>query len=528
MDREDFIRQHQTWHSGECGKYDYATTVYHDSKTKLSIRCKIHDIEYWKKPHDHFRQDCPECSRKRKGERISAAKTGKPGHNRGIPCSEEQKEKLRSKAKLRYADSTNHPMWGRHHTEKTKKLIADASSKARGTEMATERTKQGLETRRQRGDDLAFFRGKQHSNRSKELISRRSKTSWTLKRIEHQKEYKKYATLANLDVLRFIDDWRLEVCCKTCGYHFVRTRQCFTESKFRADMCPQCHPRIIKHSKAEIEIIDHIRSIGVTAYLGDRRVIFPLELDIVVPDYKLAIEYCGLYWHGEGQGKGRDYHLTKMRLCEEKGYRLITIFEDEWYERKYVVMNRIAVLLNKCQNRSYARKLNIQEISTTDAKSFCETHHLQGYTKSSIKLGLFDEHVLKSVMTFSHPSIAKGGRNQTYWEMARYCTDGSLVVGGASRLLHKFITDQNPQTIVSFADRRWSNGHLYETLGFELVGATPPNYWYVSGATRIHRFTFRKGIVPGDDHRLTEWENRQAQGLDRIWDCGNLKFVRNL
>jgi hypothetical protein len=35
----------------------------------------------------------------------------------------------------------------------------------------------------------------------------------------------------------------------------------------------------------------------------------------------------------------------------------------------------------------------------------------------------------------------------------------------------------------------------------------------------------RKSIK--DREELTEWENRQIQGWDRIWDCGNLKYVKS-
>jgi len=41
---------------------------------------------------------------------------------------------------------------------------------------------------------------------------------------------------------------------------------------------------------------------------------------------------------------------------------------------------------------------------------------------------------------------------------------------------------------------------------------------------RIHRFALRKNSTDPKDQ--TEWEIRKSQGWNRIWDCGNLKYVK--
>ena len=64
---------------------------------------------------------------------------------------------------------------------------------------------------------------------------------------------------------------------------------------------------------------------------NDRELIAPYELDIVIPELHLAIEFNGIYWHSCFY-KDENYHLMKTELCESKGYRLIHIFEDEWNE----------------------------------------------------------------------------------------------------------------------------------------------------------------------------------------------------
>jgi len=48
---------------------------------------------------------------------------------------------------------------------------------------------------------------------------------------------------------------------------------------------------------------------------NDKTYINPYELDIYIPDLKLAFEFNGLYWHNELH-KENDYHLKKTELCE--------------------------------------------------------------------------------------------------------------------------------------------------------------------------------------------------------------------
>ena len=57
--------------------------------------------------------------------------------------------------------------------------------------------------------------------------------------------------------------------------------------------------------------------------------IYPQELDIVINEQKLAIEFNGSYWHDVNH-VFPDYHLNKVIKCNQLGYRLIHIWEDEW------------------------------------------------------------------------------------------------------------------------------------------------------------------------------------------------------
>lgn len=49
---------------------------------------------------------------------------------------------------------------------------------------------------------------------------------------------------------------------------------------------------------------------------------------------------------------------------------------------------------------------------------------------------------------------------------------------------------------------------------------------------RQHRYNFRKNVLktklPNFDNTLSEWENMQNNHYDRIWDCGNYKYILNI
>ena len=260
------------------------------------------------------------------------------------------------------------------------------------------------------------------------------------------------------------------------------------------------------------------------------------EIDIVLPDIKLGIEYDGLIFHSEGllnEGRIRNvdknYHLNKLKLCLEKGYDLFHIFEsdniDIWLS---MINNRLGL-----NERIYARKCIIKELKSTEIKDFLNNNHLQGFINSSINLGLYYNDELVSVMTFSKPRF-----NKNYdCELIRFCNKlNTSVIGSASKLFNYFIKNYNPKSIISYANRRFSNGSIYEKLGFKFLRKTAPNYFYFKPSIRIlmSRNQFQKhklaNLLDKFDENLSESENMFNNGYRRIYDCGNLvyEYIRSI
>jgi hypothetical protein len=264
---------------------------------------------------------------------------------------------------------------------------------------------------------------------------------------------------------------------------------------------------------------------------NDRTVLNGKELDIYLPDYNLAIEFNGLYWHSEDY-VGKNYHLNKTIECEKKGINLLQIFEDEWVYKKEIVKSIIKSRLNSFNVVIYGRKCLVGEIGSKTYKNFCEENHIQGTVNSKIKLGLFYNNELVSIMSFGGLRKSLGSKSiEGHWEMLRFCNKlNTKVIVAASKLFSYFINNYKPKEIVSFSDKRYFNGELYQKLNFQFIKETKPNYYYISDyLKRENRFKYRKDILvkEGFDGTKTEWEIMSERGFDRLWDCGNKKWVWN-
>lgn len=280
-------------------------------------------------------------------------------------------------------------------------------------------------------------------------------------------------------------------------------------------------------SSAEKSIENFLNELNVNFKKRSKTVIPPLELDFYVEDLKLAIEYCGLYWHGEGIGKNKNYHLEKLEKCNEFGIRLITIFEDEWLEKNNICKSRIKSALKLSDKGVGARSLHITEIESRIAAEFLTRFHVQGKAQSKWRFGAYLGDNLVAVMTFSKSRISLGGSG-TEIELTRFATDGKSYPGVASRLFNAFVKKYNPSTVISYCDKRWGTGKVYNILGFKNIGETKPNYWYFKSQKRHHRFSFRKSkllFFSNYSSNKTERQIMVEQRYDRIWDCGHSKWV---
>ena len=287
-----------------------------------------------------------------------------------------------------------------------------------------------------------------------------------------------------------------------------------------------CQKCAMLFSNYEMELIDYISSIigEENIIRNDRTILNGNELDVYVPSKKVAFEFDGLYWHSEIKKPNKKYHLQKTMECEKQGIQLIHIFEDEWIYKKDICKSRIKNILGS-STRLYARKCEIVELTNKEANKFFTENHIQGNVAAKIIYGLKYNNEIVSAMSFGNlrKNLGQKSTDGSY-ELLRFSNKQNMtVVGGASKLFNHFVKQVNPCDIISYADRRWSMGNLYEQLNFKFSHESEPNYFYIIGNERKNRFGFRKdiliskyGCLPND----TEHNFCLNQGWYRIYDCG--------
>lgn len=363
-----------------------------------------------------------------------------------------------------------------------------------------------------------------------------------IRQIKHEKTYKSFVRFSNIVVPQFdIQSFLGGKQKNTIHSYPWKCTHCNTSFKSpyingKIPRCLVCHP--ITRTKLQKEIVDYLkfRLQILDIQTGTRKIIPPQELDMFLPEYKLAIEFNGLFWHGELSGnKTKKYHLNKLLECEKRNIRLIQIFEDEWIHTPNIVKARLSNLLHKTPYSIGARKCAIRPVEPILKNLFLNKYHLQGADNSSIRLGAFYKNRLVALMTFCKPRIALGGNSKTkgHFELSRFCTLSRFTISGiASKLLSHFETQYKPISIKTYADRRWSTGNLYRQLKFKHTHISKPNYWYIpyGGKFRFHRYNFRKSLLKKKletfNSKYTEWQNMQNNNYDRIWDCGTLVFEK--
>jgi len=288
-----------------------------------------------------------------------------------------------------------------------------------------------------------------------------------------------------------------------------------------------------KKGIAETEIRDYIKQFSKSIEPRENRdLIAPFGLDIVDPTNKVAVEYCGLHWHSE-EFKTIAYHYNKYLKCQEIGYRLITLFEDEWLTRRIQVEGFLRSIFDKNSLiKADARKLKLELASKEEAREFTNSNHIQEYAECPINYKLSNNDGIIALASFSK-RLSSRQIDEGAWELHRYVVKiGLNVRGGCSKIIKRFKTEFNPIKIISYSDNRWSNGNLYEKIGFLKTKKSNPSYWYIKkncGTQRFHKSYFKKErikiLFPEIYSDLkTESEMMKTLNYKKIWDCGKIRW----
>lgn len=456
-------------------RYDYSDTFYVNSDTKISIKCREHGI-FQQFPKDHeYGHGCPKCS------------------------------------KIRFTTGDIIEEFRKVHGDRYDYSLFSYSKGYEKSIIICKKHGEFLQTSTGHKDGYGCPEcGKE--------ISNKHNTKTTIQFIEESRKIHKetydYSKTEYIHSAECID-----IVCKKHGIFSQ-----ISNNHLQGHGCPNCAKEQFQ-SGPEFEIKDFIESLGIdvkhTHYVGG------YELDLYIPSKNLAIEYNGLFYHSSGcKGDDNVYskkHLKKTEYCESKNISLLHIFEHEWLYKKDIWKSMIKSRLG-LSTKIYGRLTAIKEISSSIANDFYENNHMQGKAKSKYHYGLYYNKILVAAM-----SVSSSRYNNHDYEIIRFCNlIDHNVIGGFSKLL-KYFRKLYSGTIVSYANRRWSVGNMYETCNFVKDHISLPCYYYVKGLQTWHRSSFMKhklnGLLSDFNSNETEVENMYRHKYRRIWDCGTIVYT---
>lgn len=249
--------------------------------------------------------------------------------------------------------------------------------------------------------------------------------------------------------------------CPQCGeydYHLATNVFHYCDDSYkRIALCRKCNAGRVT-SKYEQEIADYIS----TLYNGEcirnsRNIISPLEIDIFYPDRNIAIEFNGDYWHSLECGVDKEYHYNKFKICNEKGIRLISIFEHQWVNDNYAIKVLLSNIFCNCKVIN-CDECEIRRLNKTMLASFINGRSLKKSVDHNIAYGLYYNNDLIEVMYCFNNVIIDFVIKESY-----------TVINGESALFNRFMTDTCYKEIIAYSNNNLSSGSIYKMLNFNLI-----------------------------------------------------------
>jgi len=292
-----------------------------------------------------------------------------------------------------------------------------------------------------------------------------------------------YTPLFDISTYHGVVKQKYEFQCHVCNTIFS-----YDLNKGRRPKCPVCYPIHISNGEREIRefLLNYTNNIRVNT----REVIPPYEIDLFLPDYNLAIEYNGLYYHSEIYSNcDKHYHSNKTLQCLKKKITLFHIFEDEWLKKQHIVKSMILNKINQNSNKIISNNCQIKQVSEIEKSKFLEDHSLEGDCAGDNYVGLYDQERLMSLIVLNKNIIR------------RFCNHVDYNIN-SFQLIEYIINELKIKNLIIYVDLRYGFGEIFKKNGFTYCGITEPKEYYL-----------KHGL-------LERFEEDFIEGNDRIWNCG--------
>lgn len=256
------------------------------------------------------------------------------------------------------------------------------------------------------------------------------------------------------------DSEMLQFRCKKCGNVFFAKHYNGHHKR-----CEVCWPPLYRRttSNEEKEFCDVVKAIcKCTVIENTKQIVSPFELDIYVPEKKIAFEFDGDYWHSNNVKQDPLVHLNKTLKCEAKGIELVHVFESQWRLRKQLV---IRMLNQKFYSSNVVDgKLTVCKCNYDSISSFLSEFSVYD-TTGDICFKVCSDNIIAAVVGHIDDDMLN----------CRYVATKMISCGQLNHVLKQVCSICNVNRIQLHEDRLWSmSSQLFLDVGMKVSATLPP------------------------------------------------------
>ena len=239
--------------------------------------------------------------------------------------------------------------------------------------------------------------------------------------------------------------------------------------------------------------------------------------DVYLPEKKIAININD----GSIPELNKKYeHYKRLKELESKEIRGLQFWAHSFIENPELVESMVRNALGIIEARIFARKCTVQEVPSKKYREFLNENHIEGQKNSGIRLGLYHEGELVSVMGFS--------KQKNHYELDRFCSiRNTLIIGGFSKLFKKRPLGRD---IISYSFNSYSVGNVYQVNGFSFVRENKNTlYYYYDGRLRNRNNFMKHKLVDrlniGNPEDYTERGLAESMSAFQVFDSGTKTWL---
>ncbi len=275
-------------------------------------------------------------------------------------------------------------------------------------------------------------------------------------------------------------------------------------------------------------MLDELKKLLQNIFFDERKFahLSPFSL-LYYPDYQICVHVITFDIYSSLQLDSSFFQHLSIHF-QQQDIHLVQLWEDVWQTKKEIATDRILSFFQ--ENRIiHASSTTINIAAELESKIFIDNHHLFGYTKSNLHLGLFYKGILVTCAIFSQPRYMKNETPEFYsTELLRYVgMKGINVNGGLSKITQGFFQQSLSDEIMTYVDMDWSGGTSYTALGYQLKAITDPiTFWiHPSKLLRFKINRFPTNILANNLSEEAKEETLTKMGYLKIYNSGNFKLV---